>query len=68
MGSEHLATLEKADFNATKAKIQETTTIYKGIERLCGDLTLLRKKVEDYRSAISAHLALKKDASYAAIE
>jgi len=37
--------------------------IYKGIERLCGDLTPLRKKVEDYRSVVSAFLSLKKAAS-----
>jgi len=34
--------------------------IYQGIERLCGDLNPLRKKVEDYGSAVSASLSLKK--------
>lgn len=37
--------------------------IYKGIERLCGDPTPLKKKVEDYGSAMSAYLSLKKAAS-----
>ena len=37
--------------------------IYKGIEQLCGDLTPLWKRVEDYRSAVSAYLSLKKVAA-----
>ena len=37
--------------------------IYKGIERLCGDPTPLKKRVEDYGSAVSAFLSLKKAAS-----
>jgi len=37
--------------------------IYKGIKRLCGDPTPLRKKVEDYGSAVSTYLSLKKVAS-----
>jgi len=36
--------------------------IYKGIERICGDPTPLRKKLEDYESAVSAFLSLKKAA------
>jgi len=63
MGSKYLAAWKKADLNAVEAKIQDTPMIYKGIEPICGDLTPLRKKVEDYRSAISTYLSLKKDAS-----
>ena len=37
--------------------------IYKGIERLCSDLSLLRNRVEDYGSVVSAYLSLKKPAS-----
>lgn len=37
--------------------------IYKGIERLYGDPTPLRKRVEDYRSAVLTFLCLKKAAS-----
>ena len=37
--------------------------IYKGIERLCGDPTPLKKRVEDYGSAVSAFLSLKKATS-----
>ena len=37
--------------------------IYKGIQRLCGDPTPLGKKVEDYKSTVSAYLSLKKAAS-----
>jgi len=37
--------------------------IYKGIERLCGDPTPLRKKVEDYGSVLYAYLSLKKATS-----
>jgi len=36
---------------------------YKSIELLCSDSTPLRKRWEDYRSVISAYLALKKAAS-----
>jgi len=34
--------------------------MYKEIEWLCGDLTLMWKGVGDYRSVVSAYLSLKK--------
>jgi len=37
--------------------------IYKGIEQVYGDPNPLQKKVEDYRSVVSAYLSLKKAAS-----
>jgi len=55
--------LKNAKFNEVEAKIQGASMIYKGIERLCGDPNSLRKKVEDYGSAVSAFLSLKKAAS-----
>jgi len=63
MGSEYLDALKKADLDVVEAKIQEGSMIYKGIERLSRDLTPLRKKVEDYGSAVSSYLCLKKAAS-----
>ena len=60
IGYEYLAALKKADLDTVEAKIQEPPMIYKGIEQLCRDPTSLRKKVEDYKSAISAYLSLKK--------
>jgi len=63
MGFENLVVSEKPNLNAVEAKIQETPTIYKGIERICDDPTPLWKKMEDYRSAVSAYLSLKKAAS-----
>jgi len=35
----------------------------KMIEQLCGDMTLSRKRVEDYESVISAYLSLNKASS-----
>jgi len=63
MVSKYLAALKKADLNAVEAKIQETPMIYRRMERLCGDMTPLWKKLEDYGSAVSAYLSLKKAAS-----
>jgi len=63
MRFEYLATLKKADLDAVEAKIQDAPMIYKGIERLCGDPTPLWEKVEDYGSAVSVYLSLKKAAS-----
>jgi len=54
---------EYFDIHAMDAKIQEAPMIYKGTERLCGDPTYLRKKVEDYGSLVSTYLFLKKSAS-----
>ena len=34
--------------------------IYKGINLLCSDPTPLRKRVDDYKTAVSAYLSLKK--------
>ena len=58
-----MAALKNVDLDAMEAKIQDAPKIYKGIERLCGDSIPLRKKVEDYESAVSAYLSLKKVAS-----
>jgi len=44
IGSKYLATLKKADLNAVEAKIQDAPMIYKGIERICGDLTPYQKR------------------------
>jgi len=63
MGSKYLVAMKKADLDVVEAKIQEAPMIYTGIEWLCGDSTPLQKKVEDYGSAISAYLSLKKAAS-----
>jgi len=63
MGSKYLVALKKDDLDVVEAKIQEHPMIYKGIERLCGDSTLLQKKVEDYGSAVTAYLSLKKATS-----
>ena len=67
MGSKYLVALKKDDLDVVEAKIQEHPMIYKGIERLCGDSTPLKKKVEDYGSAVTAYLSLKKAASLCAI-
>jgi len=58
-----LIDLKNTKFGEVKTKIHEASMIYKGIERLYGDLNPLMKKVEDYRSAISPFLSLKKAAS-----
>jgi len=63
MGSEYLAILKKMDLDVVEAKIKDAPMIYKGIERLCGDLTPLWKKVEAYRRVVSAYLSLKKATS-----
>jgi len=60
MGSEYLASLKNAKFDEVEEKLQGAPMMYKGIERLCEDPTPLRKKVEDYRSVVSAFLSLKK--------
>ena len=62
-GSDYLATLKKRDLDVVEAKIQEASIMYKGIERLCGDPTLLWKKVEDYGGTVLPYLSLKKAAS-----
>ena len=63
MGSEYLTNLKNIKFKEVEGKLQSATTIYKGIERLRGDPTPLKKKMEDYGSAVSAFLSLKKAAS-----
>ena len=60
---EYLEDLEGADRDAMEAKIQEVHMIYNGIVWLCCDPTPLRKKEEDYGSAVSAYLSLKKATS-----
>ena len=63
IGSEYLAALKMADLDAGETKIQEAPMIYKGINRLYGDPIPLRKKMEDYGSAVCTYLSLKKAAS-----
>ena len=63
MGSEYLTSLKNVKFEEVEGKLQSAPMIYKGIERLHGDPTPLKKKVEDYGSAVSAFLSLKKAAS-----
>ena len=60
MGYEYLTNLKSAKFDGVETKIQGASMVYKGIERLCGDPNPSRKKVEDYGSALSAFLSLKK--------
>ena len=63
MGSEYLTSLKSVKFEQVEGKLQSAPMIYKGIERLCGDPTPLKKRVEDYGSAVSAFLSLKKATS-----
>ena len=67
MGSEYLIIVKSAEFDEVKGRLQGAPRISKGIERLCGDLTPLRKKVEDYGSAVSAFSSLRKQFPRAAI-
>jgi len=57
MGSEYLTGLKNVKFDGVEGKLQGAPMIYKGIEQLCGDLTPLKKNVEDYGSAVSAVLS-----------
>jgi len=63
IGSEYLTSLKNVKFEEVEGKLQSAPMIYKGIERLHRDPTPLKKKVEDYGSAVSAFLSLKKAAS-----
>lgn len=63
IGSKHLVSLKNVRFDEVGGRLQGAPMIYKEIEWLCGDPTPLRKKVEDYGSAASAFLSLKKAAS-----
>ena len=63
MGSEYLTSLKNGKFEEVEGKLQSAPMIYKGIERLRRDATPLKKEVEDYGSAVSAFLSLKKAAS-----
>ena len=64
MGSEYLTSLKNVKFEEVEEKLQSIPMIYKRIERLCEDPTpLKKKKMEDYGSAVSAFLSLKKAAS-----
>ena len=60
MEFEYLTSLKNAKFDEIEGKLESAPMIYKGIERLCGDPTPLRKKVKDYGRAVSAFLSLKK--------
>ena len=60
MGSKYLTSLKNAKFDEIEGKFQAAPMIYEGIERLCRNPTPLRKRVEDYGSAVSAFLSLNK--------
>ena len=59
IGSEYLASLKNVKFEEIEGKVQSALMICKGIERVRGDPTP-SKKMEDYGSAVSAFLSLKK--------
>ena len=63
MGSYYLIDLKNTNFDEVDAKIHRSLMTYTGIKPYYRDPNPLRKKVEDYRSIISASLSLKKAAS-----